>query len=205
MRLNLGCGDYPLPGWINVDCRDLPGVDLVTDARHLPFADHSIGAVYAGHLLEHLEPEDGLAALREWWRVLEPGGSLTVVTPDVLVSQAWFDEGRMSRVEYEGVLFGGEAAGPQHHRACYSASILRSVLLLACDDYAAIEPVEFRVGPDGQPTDRRLVSAIGWQCGWTVTKASRISGDRRGQSHSSLIRSARAETALRSPGIACTF
>lgn len=41
--------------------------------------DESFTTVYASHILEHLE--DPKEALRNWWRVLRPGGFLVVVVP----------------------------------------------------------------------------------------------------------------------------
>ena len=35
MKLNLGCGKNPMPGWVNLDRLDGPGVDLVCDLESL--------------------------------------------------------------------------------------------------------------------------------------------------------------------------
>ena len=50
------------------------------DAQTLSaFPDGSFSTVYASHILEHLlDPSE---ALRNWWRVLVPGGFLIVVVP----------------------------------------------------------------------------------------------------------------------------
>lgn len=55
---------------------------LVTraDALELPFEDSSFDRVLSHHLVEHLE--DLSAALREWRRVLKPGGKLVICTPN---------------------------------------------------------------------------------------------------------------------------
>ena len=37
LRLNLGCGHIPLEGYVNIDRRPLPGVDVVSEAEDLPF------------------------------------------------------------------------------------------------------------------------------------------------------------------------
>jgi SAM-dependent methyltransferase len=53
---------------------------LVSDATGLPFDDASFDAVYAGEIIEHVE--DPMAALAEWNRVLAPGGTLIITTPN---------------------------------------------------------------------------------------------------------------------------
>jgi predicted SAM-dependent methyltransferase len=41
------------------------------------------GSIWCCHALEHLHPIDGLQALREFCRVLVPGGSAMVLVPDL--------------------------------------------------------------------------------------------------------------------------
>lgn len=53
---------------------------LVADATRLPFDDGSFDAVYAGEIIEHVP--DPLEALAEWRRVLAPGGTLILTTPN---------------------------------------------------------------------------------------------------------------------------
>jgi SAM-dependent methyltransferase len=50
-----------------------------TDARELPFADGAFDVVVAADVLEHLD--DDAAALREFARVLRPGGHVIVTVP----------------------------------------------------------------------------------------------------------------------------
>jgi SAM-dependent methyltransferase len=61
---------------------------MVADAVHLPFEDSAFDAVYAGEIIEHVP--DARTALAEWRRVLKPGGTLIVTTPnrDRLVARA---------------------------------------------------------------------------------------------------------------------
>jgi SAM-dependent methyltransferase len=56
-----------------------------TATRHgemhdLPYGDETFDALVARHLIEH--HPDTLLVLREWARVLKPGGVLVIVTPD---------------------------------------------------------------------------------------------------------------------------
>lgn len=49
-------------------------------AESLPFADGSLDAITLQHVIEHIEPSKN--ALREWFRVLKPGGRLIMLTPN---------------------------------------------------------------------------------------------------------------------------
>jgi FkbM family methyltransferase len=53
---------------------------MVAAIEKLPFADASFDALYASKVIEHVP--DGDAALAEWRRVLRPGGTLIVTTPN---------------------------------------------------------------------------------------------------------------------------
>jgi SAM-dependent methyltransferase len=55
---------------------------LQGDAQPLPFRDRAFDALFAGELVEHL-PEP-VTALREFQRVLKPGGTLILTTPNRL-------------------------------------------------------------------------------------------------------------------------
>jgi predicted SAM-dependent methyltransferase len=82
LRLHLGCGQAPIPGWVNIDVQALPGVDRVLDVRDgLPYRD--VAAIYAEHFLEHLDVAEGLACLAECRRVLAPDGILRISTPNL--------------------------------------------------------------------------------------------------------------------------
>ncbi|MGB6014167.1 MAG: class I SAM-dependent methyltransferase, partial [Nodosilinea sp.] len=69
------------PKFAQAPCNQKPNVEFVCgDATHLPFADDSFDAVTMFDVLEHI-PNDK-SAIAEAWRVLKPGGSLLVSTPN---------------------------------------------------------------------------------------------------------------------------
>jgi predicted SAM-dependent methyltransferase len=83
VKLNLGCRTRTKTGWVNFDCDPHPGVDVVGDIRNLSmYADGSVSEIYASHVAEHVPHPETLAMLKEWARVLEPGGKLYVAVPD---------------------------------------------------------------------------------------------------------------------------
>ena len=61
------------------------------DATKIPFADQSFDLLIANHLLEHIP--DYAAALREFFRVLKPGGTAILQTPfSTLLKENFEDE-----------------------------------------------------------------------------------------------------------------
>ncbi len=80
-HLNLGCGRFPKEGFVNVDWRDAPGVDVVHDLAKIPypFPPARFDLIEADHVLEHL-PEI-FAVMREIHRILTPGGRLIIRVP----------------------------------------------------------------------------------------------------------------------------
>jgi SAM-dependent methyltransferase len=90
LRLNLGSGNEPLPGYVNVDQRAVPGVDVVADVTELPFPDDSADEVLASSLLEHFE--DPYSVLDEIHRVLGAEGSFVMRVPT-----PWSYSGQLDR------------------------------------------------------------------------------------------------------------
>jgi SAM-dependent methyltransferase len=83
-RLNWGCGNWKMPGWINSDIKDEPGVDLVCDIRDgLPLPDDDIDYAVSIHALPEIPYRDLVGAIAELRRVIKPGGVLRLGLPDV--------------------------------------------------------------------------------------------------------------------------
>jgi glycosyltransferase involved in cell wall biosynthesis len=83
LRLYLGCDVDRRQGWVNIDSRAEVAPDVIARADRLDmFADCSIQAIEACHLLEHLPLHEARAAFKEWARVLRPGGELLLELPD---------------------------------------------------------------------------------------------------------------------------
>ncbi len=83
VRLNVGCGSQPTPGWVNFDMFVSNEVDCWDCGQGLPFADASVRAVYSEHAFEHFDADVAAPAfLAECFRCLKPGGVLRLVVPD---------------------------------------------------------------------------------------------------------------------------
>lgn len=111
-KLHLGCGLIAPESWLNVDgspqvilahhprvalcletLRLLPSswvhrnwpknIEHLNLSRPLPYPDASFDAIYTSHLIEHLYRDDASSLLSECFRILEPGGTLRIVVPDL--------------------------------------------------------------------------------------------------------------------------
>lgn len=82
--LHLGCGPYPILGWLNLDyVEHTKGVVFCDLTKKLPIPDESLDAVFSEHFIEHISFQDGSRLLTECFRCLKPGGVLRIVTPDL--------------------------------------------------------------------------------------------------------------------------
>lgn len=87
MKLHLGCGDIRIDGWVGVDVRPGPAVDLVADIASVDNLPRGCEAVYACHVLEHfgfhgVQPA-ALDVLAGWVSLLKPGGTCYLSVPDL--------------------------------------------------------------------------------------------------------------------------
>lgn len=82
-RLHLGCGEINVDNFFNIDARPMRHLHAVRDLSDLHGirSDH-FDFVFASHCLEHFSFRDLDSVLREWYRVIKPGGRLCLSVPD---------------------------------------------------------------------------------------------------------------------------
>ncbi len=88
IRLNLGCGDKILDGYVNVDIvqeRAGKQPDVNCDIRDLSvFPANHCDEILAVHVVEHFWRWEVEQVLREWVRVLKPGGKMILECPNLI-------------------------------------------------------------------------------------------------------------------------
>jgi predicted SAM-dependent methyltransferase len=83
LRIHLGCGRRFIPGYVHVDIADFPHIDHRAAIDELPmFTDAAADLIYCCHAFEYFDRDQGTAVLKEWRRVLRPGGVLRLAVPD---------------------------------------------------------------------------------------------------------------------------
>jgi len=117
IKVSLACGQNKPDGFIGIDCVDIDGVDLVWNLNYYPWPidDGSVDEIECSHYIEHIpfdwhdaintatndiyiDPgktaprKDGLIKfMDECYRILKPGGKMSVVSPYYSSVRAWQD------------------------------------------------------------------------------------------------------------------
>ena len=76
MKLNVGCGNIKMDGYVNIDISETCKPDVVADiTKGLDYKDRTCSEVHAGCVIEQIaDNDDFIFALNEIWRVLKPEG-----------------------------------------------------------------------------------------------------------------------------------
>lgn len=83
LKLNLGCGQRSLAGYVNVDKEGEPQVRHDLEQFPWPFETSSADEVLLSHVLEHLgrEPEVFIGVMKELYRVCAPRALVHIAVP----------------------------------------------------------------------------------------------------------------------------
>jgi SAM-dependent methyltransferase len=109
LKLNLGSGAEKFAGWSSLDSNADVHPDYVADVRKIPLEDNSVDEIFASHVLEHTEWRDDV--LKEWERVLKPGGKIMVAVPDLLQLIAFQRAGIVSLEYFYATIYGSAIMG----------------------------------------------------------------------------------------------
>lgn len=100
MRLNLGAGDSVIPGFTSVDLYD-EKADIQADICELPFEDNTAEEIVAYQVIEHVPYWRSEEMFKEMYRVLKPGGTAIVETPDIdVIAISILEEGLQDKWIY---------------------------------------------------------------------------------------------------------
>jgi predicted SAM-dependent methyltransferase len=129
IRVNVGCGEHPVPGYVNVDLRALPGIDVLADARRLPFEPGTLDEIASSHLVEHFREHQARTRVVPYWKsLLRSDGRLRIVCPNWAAMLERVQDGRMRLEEFKLVTFGWQDYEGDDHFAMYTPETLRALL-----------------------------------------------------------------------------
>ncbi len=130
VRLNIGCGHKPDADRLNVDMRELPGVDIVATVDQLPFEAAAIQEIFCAHLLEHFPIEQlKRSLLPAWLSHLEPGGELRAIVPDADAMLKAYASQQIDFATLRLVTFGGQEYEGDFHHTMFTPESLCDLLV----------------------------------------------------------------------------
>ena len=119
VRLNLGAGDIPIDGYINIDRK------TGQEAYPLAYEDNSVDEIRASHILEHFGMHDVVDVLKEWVSKLKPGGLLKIAVPDFDKIVKLYEEGDSKT---SGYLCGGQVDENDYHKSIFNQETLTTIM-----------------------------------------------------------------------------
>jgi len=161
-KINVGSGERKIENYLNVDVYEAPGIDVVSEMDDLPYEDSTISEIYSEHALEHVPFKRAEKTLKEWFRVLQPGGKLILHMPDFelccqsylkapledshfMNTRAWFKYTIYGIQESQG----GEPDDAQIHQCGFSKEEIKIVVEKAGFQVTSVE----NYGGPGQKPD----------------------------------------------------
>lgn len=134
--------------------------DLALDLRdELPFTHETLTFVYAGHVLEHMTPEESQSLLARLLPCMTIGGELMIVGPDVDATRQLLAIGaEMHGATLESVVHGaGRWSGDVH---LWEWTAVRTAEMLVATGWSDVELLHVNDVPDMWPVAER---APQWQ------------------------------------------
>ena len=132
-KLHIG-GMVSHPEWELLNIQAGPNVDYVGDAANLSqFKDETFDELYASHVAEHFDYKDALLkTLKEWHRVLKPGGKLHISVPDMdILCQLFLKHEELNlkqRYHIMRMMFGGQMDPYDYHYVGLNFAFLAAFL-----------------------------------------------------------------------------
>lgn len=153
-KLNLGSGSHILEDYVNVDHREIKGVDLVADIRHLPFEDGTMEEIFLSHVFEHFTELQARDMVKYWYGLLKTGGMLRIIVPDIENMVLRFADGSISWDRLRKVVLGGQDYNSDYHFNMFSEKYLKE-LLTSCASDAKVSVVA-SARPNGEALELEI-------------------------------------------------
>jgi predicted SAM-dependent methyltransferase len=140
-KVNIGCGHIQPDGYINIDAREIPGVDIISSASKLPIDDDFLNEIYCSHLIEHFtELEFTRVVLPHWFNKIARQGILHITVPDAKSMMVAYIDGEMSFDDLRKVTYGAQDYEGDFHYTMFTVESLSELLVQS--GFARVELVE---------------------------------------------------------------
>lgn len=132
IKLNLGCGNDIQDGYINIDFRQRKGVVDHDLTKPLPYKDGSVEEVRAMDIIEHFDKFKVMGIIKDWCRVISPGGLMIIKTPDIKnICERYYPKAKSGEITWEKlstIIHGGQNYHGNFHEVSFSFEWLSDIL-----------------------------------------------------------------------------
>jgi predicted SAM-dependent methyltransferase len=154
--LNIGCGESPLPGFVNVDVEKGVTCDLVCDVRNekLPYESGTVDQIWMIHCIEHTELKHWEKIFDEYIRCLKPNGILLLSYPEFSeCAQRFVHNVGNQRAFWRKTLYGRQLYPSDYHVVPMDSRELKDML-----ESRGFYRVKFRGESDSTPYNTVMVA-----------------------------------------------
>ena len=134
MKINMACGWRNFgEDWTHIDLGDYEHLDIKCDVSgKIPLDDNVADLIYASHVIAYFDQDKIKEVLTEWKRILKPGGTLRLATPNFKAMSKLYNNGDITLDGLIGPLYGRMDMGDIKifHKQVYDGDKLWDLLRL---------------------------------------------------------------------------
>lgn len=147
LYLDVGAGKYSqLEGWTAVDL--YTEADINATMWDIPLPDGSVKGIMSQNALEHVQKSNVVPTLQEWNRLLEVGGQLELMVPDLEWACQWFLYRPTNQWDMD-IIYGNQQHQGEFHLTGFTRDILAQYFKESVEDRKTkwyIESIEYLFG-----------------------------------------------------------
>ncbi|MCG7407940.1 hypothetical protein MH117_10960 [Paenibacillus sp. ACRRX] len=129
MKVNLGCGNLSLHDYINIDMRELNGVDIIADVTNVPLPEGTVDELYLAHVIEHFSEIDMEQYILKYWHsLLKTDGKIRIICPNWKAMIEGYSSGEISFDVLKEITFGSQEYEGNQHYNMFSPETLISLM-----------------------------------------------------------------------------
>ncbi|MEQ8188877.1 MAG: glycosyltransferase, partial [Candidatus Eremiobacterota bacterium] len=142
LYLNLGCGKDIRDGFVNIDLFSDDSRVVGMDVRKLYLPDNCADGILASDILEHFSHRETGIILREWARVLKPGGELFLRCPSLYLQLKAYWNGIWDADMASYMIFGGQTNPGDYHCTGFDEKSISKHLTSAGLEITSFEEID---------------------------------------------------------------
>ena len=114
--------------WQHLDIQAFPHTEYTTDSfTNMPFEDDTVEEIFAKRTIQRLNKKDAILALKDWFRVLSPFGSVKLVVVDI--NKAMGKYLQTFEEKYLDLIYGKQTDKTEFYLYGYTPSTLKKLMI----------------------------------------------------------------------------